>query len=97
LRLQGLAPAERRVVFELVPADRKVVDAGDAKPHQAVFVEFPVSAVVMPLACSPSSTAIRAGSLAVVLQDFEPAPWPVSLVYPENPVGQNQDKAQSAT
>jgi DNA-binding transcriptional LysR family regulator len=26
-------------------------------------------------------TAIRAGSLAVVLQDFEPAPWPVSLVY----------------
>jgi DNA-binding transcriptional LysR family regulator len=27
-------------------------------------------------------SAIRAGSLAVVLQDFEPAPWPVSLVYP---------------
>lgn len=25
--------------------------------------------------------AIRAGSLGVVLQDFEPAPWPVSLVY----------------
>jgi DNA-binding transcriptional LysR family regulator len=25
--------------------------------------------------------AIRAGSLAVVLQDFEPPPWPVSLVY----------------
>ena len=28
--------------------------------------------------------AIRAGSLAVVLQDFEPAPWPVSLVYAGN-------------
>jgi DNA-binding transcriptional LysR family regulator len=25
--------------------------------------------------------AIRAGTLAVALQDFEPAPWPVSLVY----------------
>jgi DNA-binding transcriptional LysR family regulator len=25
--------------------------------------------------------AIRAGSLGVVLHDFEPAPWPVSLVY----------------
>jgi DNA-binding transcriptional LysR family regulator len=25
--------------------------------------------------------ALRAGELAVVLQDFEPAPWPVSLVY----------------
>lgn len=28
--------------------------------------------------------AIRAGSLAVALQDFEPAPWPVSLVYAGN-------------
>jgi DNA-binding transcriptional LysR family regulator len=25
--------------------------------------------------------AVRSGSLGVVLQDFEPAPWPVSLVY----------------
>jgi DNA-binding transcriptional LysR family regulator len=29
-------------------------------------------------------SAIRAGSLAVALQDFEPAPWPVSLVYAGN-------------
>jgi DNA-binding transcriptional LysR family regulator len=28
--------------------------------------------------------AIRAGSLAVALRDFEPAPWPVSLVYAGN-------------
>ena len=26
--------------------------------------------------------AVRMGTLAIVLQDFEPAPWPVSLVYP---------------
>jgi DNA-binding transcriptional LysR family regulator len=26
--------------------------------------------------------AVRTGTLAIVLQDFEPAPWPVSLVYP---------------
>jgi DNA-binding transcriptional LysR family regulator len=25
--------------------------------------------------------ALRAGELAIVLQDFEPAPWAVSLVY----------------
>jgi DNA-binding transcriptional LysR family regulator len=29
-----------------------------------------------------AADAIRAGTLAIVLQDFEPAPWPVSLVYP---------------
>jgi DNA-binding transcriptional LysR family regulator len=28
------------------------------------------------------ANAIRAGTLAVALQEFEPAPWPVSLVYP---------------
>ena len=27
------------------------------------------------------ASAIRAGLLAVALQEFEPAPWPVSLVY----------------
>ena len=27
------------------------------------------------------ANALRAGTLAVVLQAFEPAPWPVSLVY----------------
>jgi DNA-binding transcriptional LysR family regulator len=28
-----------------------------------------------------AASAVRTGSLALVLQDFEPAPWPVSLVY----------------
>jgi DNA-binding transcriptional LysR family regulator len=27
------------------------------------------------------ATAVQAGALAIVLQEFEPAPWPVSLVY----------------
>jgi len=30
--------------------------------------------------------ALRAGELVVVLQDFEPAPWPVSLVYTGGPL-----------
>jgi DNA-binding transcriptional LysR family regulator len=28
------------------------------------------------------ASAVRAGTLTVVLQEFEPTPWPVSLVYP---------------
>src|SRR5215471_4068733 len=52
------ATAERPMVFALALLDRKVVDAGDAKPHQAVLIELPVlvavtaepaPAVVMPL------------------------------------------------
>src|SRR5215467_7698911 len=52
------AAAKRPVVFALAFLDRKIVDAGNAKPHQAVLVEFPVlvavaaepvPAVVMPL------------------------------------------------
>src|SRR5215470_17127297 len=52
------AAAERPVVFALALLDRKIVDAGNAKPHQAVLVEFPVlvavaaepmTAVVVPL------------------------------------------------
>ena len=29
-----------------------------------------------------AAAALRAGSLALVLPQFEPAPWPVNLVYP---------------
>jgi DNA-binding transcriptional LysR family regulator len=29
-----------------------------------------------------AAAALRAGALAVVLEKFEPPPWPVSLVYP---------------
>jgi DNA-binding transcriptional LysR family regulator len=28
------------------------------------------------------ASALRTGTLAIVLQDFEPSPWPVNLVYP---------------
>src|SRR5579863_4854132 len=40
------AGAERPVVFPLAFLDRQVVDAGDAQPHQAVRVEFPVLVAV---------------------------------------------------
>src|ERR1700720_4700554 len=52
------ATAERPMVFAVALLDRKVVDAGNAKPHQAMFIEFPVlvavaaepmPAIVMPL------------------------------------------------
>src|SRR5882672_6663122 len=36
------AAAERPVIFALALLDWKIVDAGDAQPHQSVFVEFPV-------------------------------------------------------
>src|SRR3984893_10672558 len=51
------AAAERPVELAFAFLDREIVDAGDAKAHQAVFVEFPilvaiaaepVAAVVMP-------------------------------------------------
>src|ERR1044072_681263 len=35
-------PAERPVIFAVLGPDRQIVDAGDTKPHQPVFVEFPV-------------------------------------------------------
>src|ERR1044072_5987321 len=35
-------PAERPVIFAVLGPDRQIVDAGDAKPHQPMFVEFPV-------------------------------------------------------
>ena len=31
--------------------------------------------------CYQAADAVRAGSLLIVLQDFEPMPWPVSLIY----------------
>jgi hypothetical protein len=40
------AAAERPVVFALAFLDRKIVDAGDAKAHQAVLVELPVLVAV---------------------------------------------------
>src|SRR5260370_12397125 len=52
------AAAERPMVFALALRDRQIVDAGDAEPHQALLVEFPVlvavaaepvAAVVVPL------------------------------------------------
>src|SRR5690349_7640236 len=38
--------SQRPVVLPLALLDREVVDAGDAQPHQAVFVELPVLVAV---------------------------------------------------
>jgi hypothetical protein len=52
------AAAKRPVVLAFALLDRDIIDAGDAKPHQAVLIEFPVlvavaaepiTAVVVPL------------------------------------------------
>src|SRR3954447_7389079 len=40
------AAAERPVILTLAFVDREVVDAGDAQPHQALLVEFPVLVAV---------------------------------------------------
>ena len=40
------AAAERPMVFALVGRDRQIVDAGDARAHQALLVEFPVLVAV---------------------------------------------------
>jgi hypothetical protein len=38
--------AERPVILALALLDRDIVDTGDAKPHQAVLVEFPILVAV---------------------------------------------------
>src|SRR6266851_4189541 len=61
------AAAKRPAVLALALLDRDIIDAGDAKPHQAVFVEFPVlvavaaepiTAVVVPLVCKAHGDAV---------------------------------------
>ena len=62
-------PSERPVILALTILDRKVVDAGDAQPHQAVLVEFPIlvavaaepaPAVVVPFIGEPHRDAVVA-------------------------------------
>jgi hypothetical protein len=40
------AAAKRPAVLALSLLDREIIDAGDAKPHQAVLIEFPVLVAV---------------------------------------------------
>ena len=67
----GGARAERPAVFALAVCDRKIVDAGDALAHQALFVEFPIlvaiaaepmAAVIMPLISKADGDAVVAES-----------------------------------
>src|SRR6266566_7025279 len=57
-RVIGRAAAQRPVILPVAVLDRRIVDAGDAHTHKAVFVELPVlvavaaipvAAVVVPL------------------------------------------------
>src|ERR1700730_4131035 len=61
------ATAKRPVVLALALLDRDIIDAGDAKPHQAVLIKFPVlvavaaepiTAVVVPLICKARENAV---------------------------------------
>src|SRR5512133_804292 len=63
------AATERPVVFALALLDRRIVDTGDAKAHQAMLVEFPilvavaaepVAAVIVPLIGEAHSNAVLA-------------------------------------
>src|SRR5438552_2730195 len=49
------APAERPVVLALALADRQIVDAGDAQPHQTVLVELPV---LVAIAAKPGAAGV---------------------------------------
>ena len=59
------------MVFSLAFLDRRIVDAGDAQPHEAVLIELPVfvtiatepmTAVVVPLVGKPHGNAVVADS-----------------------------------
>src|SRR5260370_19892126 len=45
----GIGPSSGRpMIFTLARCNRKIVDAGDAQAHQAMFVEFPILVAVAP-------------------------------------------------
>src|SRR5271166_5307692 len=65
------ASAKLPVILAIGLLDRKIVDAGNAKPHQAVLVEFPVlvavaaepmTAVVVPFIGEANGDAVLAES-----------------------------------
>src|SRR3984893_894621 len=78
--------AERPVVLALALLDRDIIDAGDAKPHQAVLVEFPVlvavaaepiAAIVVPLICEAHADPVLAEGPDLL--DWPVAELPVPL------------------
>src|SRR5262249_23073584 len=61
--------AERPMVLALAVLDRKIIDGGDAQPHQTVLVKLPVlvavttepvTAIVVPLVGEPHGDAVVA-------------------------------------
>jgi DNA-binding transcriptional LysR family regulator len=56
---------------------RLIVNTAEAAIDAAI-----ASVGVTRVLCYQIASALRAGTLAIVLEEFEPAPWPLSLVYP---------------
>jgi len=65
----GWTRPERPTVLALALLNRLIVDAGDAAPHEPVFVEFPV---LVPVGAKPVSGIV----VPLVREaDRDPAPW----------------------
>lgn len=56
---------------------RLIVNTAEAAIDAAI-----ASVGVTRVLCYQIASALRAGTLVLALEEFEPAPWPVSLVYP---------------
>jgi DNA-binding transcriptional LysR family regulator len=68
--------------------DRQIVD-GSKAPLRLIITtaEAAIDAAVAELGLTrvlsyQAAAGLRAGSLALALEQFEPVPWPVNLVYP---------------
>src|SRR5207253_6344850 len=76
------ATAERPMIFAIALRDGSIIDAGDAKPHQAMLVEFPVliavtaeptAAVILPLIGEAYRDAVLAKRRAPFSEGPDPA------------------------
>jgi DNA-binding transcriptional LysR family regulator len=56
---------------------RLIVNTAEAAIDAAI-----ASVGITRVLCYQIASALRAGTLAIVLEEFEPEPWPLSLVYP---------------
>ena len=52
-----------------------------AERHTVAVAKAIASVGVTRVLCYQVASALRAGTLVLALEEFEPAPWPVSLVY----------------
>src|SRR5258708_6614501 len=98
------AAAERPMILALALHDRKVVDAGDAQPHQAMRVELPilvtvaaepVSAVVVRLVGEAHGDAVAMERPELLDQAIVELPVPLAGTprWPRAPAGTRRDFA----